>query len=181
MDKKNNALIIAISLAMIITLTGCTKISTPDTETVDTDNKSTSTKTTIEEGTELEETAEVAVVAEVVEETEKLKEFDLKEAEVAVKEFEIESFTEIIDEKYFPQYSIKEITVKEGDLVRFKVNTTSGTHDLKIDELNVYSETPTGEVTVIEFTADKVGEFVYWCTKPRHRELGHWGPLKVIE
>ena len=99
----------------------------------------------------------------------------------AVKEFEIESFTKVVDGKYFPQFSIKELTVNKGDLVRLKINTTSGKHDLKIDELNVYSETPTGELTVIEFTADKVGEFVYWCTKPRHRELGHWGTLTIVE
>ena len=33
-----------------------------------------------------------------------------------VKEFKIESFTEIIDGQYFPQFSIKEITVNKDDL-----------------------------------------------------------------
>ena len=98
-----------------------------------------------------------------------------------VKEFKIESFTEIIDGQYFPQFSIKEITVNKGDLVRFVINATSGNHNVNIDEFNVHAETPTGEITVVEFVADKVGEFEYYCSKPRHRELGHWGTIKVIE
>lgn len=99
---------------------------------------------------------------------------------VKVREIAMDSFTEIIDGKYFPQYSIKEITVKKGETIRLKINTT-GNHDFKIDELNVYSETPAGEITTIEFTADKVGEFIYWCTKPNHRTNGHWGTIKITE
>jgi len=102
-------------------------------------------------------------------------------AKVPVREIEMESFTEVIDGEYFPQFSKKELTVKKGEKIRLKINTTSGKHDLKIDEFNVYSETPTGEITIIEFTPDKIGEFVYWCTKPQHRELGHWGTLIVTE
>lgn len=98
-----------------------------------------------------------------------------------VKEFTMTSFTEIIDGKYFPQFSSKEITVKKGDRVRIKITTTKGMHDFKIDEFNVYSETPLNQEVVIEFTADKVGDFVYYCTKPGHRQNGHWGTLKVIE
>lgn len=97
-----------------------------------------------------------------------------------VKEFEFDSFTEIIDGKYFPQFSTKEITVNKGDLVRLKITVTSGSHDFKIDEFDVYSETPTNETTVIEFVADQEGEFVYYCNKPGHRANGHWGTLKVI-
>lgn len=99
----------------------------------------------------------------------------------AVKEFEMESFTEIIDEKYYPQFSLKEMRVKKWDKVKIMINTTQWTHDFKIDEFWVYAETPTGEVTTVEFTADKAGEFVYWCTKPDHRENGHWGTLIVEE
>ena len=99
-----------------------------------------------------------------------------------VKEFMMESFTEIIDGKYYPQYSIKEITVNKGDVVRIKITMTSGMHDFKIDEFGVYADTnELKKEYVVEFTADKTGEFVYYCTKPKHRELGHWGTLKVIE
>lgn len=98
-----------------------------------------------------------------------------------VKEFSMTSFTEIIDGQYFPQFSMKELEVNKGDLVRIKVTVTSGEHDFKIDEFNVYSETPLNEEVVIEFVADQAGEFVYYCAKPNHRKNGHWGTLTVLE
>lgn len=99
-----------------------------------------------------------------------------------VKEFTMTSFVETIDGKPKPQYSLKEITVNKGDLVRIKITVTKGMHDFKIDEFNVYVDTkePNKEY-VVEFTADKVGEFIYYCTKPGHRQNGHWGTLKVID
>ncbi len=98
-----------------------------------------------------------------------------------VKEFILESFTEIIDGKYYPQYSVKEITVNKGDLVRIKITVTSGMHDFRIDELKVYADTLLNKETIVEFVADKAGEFTYYCTKPGHRQNGQWGILKVIE
>ena len=86
-----------------------------------------------------------------------------------------------IDGKYRPQFTLKEIKVKKWDKVKIMINTTKWVHDFKIDELWVYSETPEWEVTTIEFTADKAGEFVYWFTKPNHRENGHWGTLIIEE
>ncbi len=77
--------------------------------------------------------------------------------------------------------SLKEISVNKGDTVIIHVNTTKGIHDFNIDELDVHAATPTGNVTTIEFVADKTGEFVYYCNTPGHRQLGHWGTLKVLE
>ena len=99
----------------------------------------------------------------------------------SVKEYYMESFYTIEDGKPHPQFSLREITVNKGDTVRILVNVTKGTHDFKIDELNVASATPTGSVTVIEFVANKAGEFVYYCTMPDHRKNGQWGTLKVLE
>lgn len=98
------------------------------------------------------------------------------------KEFAIESFTEIIDGKYYPQYSLKEISVNKGDLVRIKITVKSGMHDFKIDEFNVYADTkePNKEY-IVEFVADKEGSFEYYCTKPGHRQNGHFGTLKVLD
>ena len=76
---------------------------------------------------------------------------------------------------------MKELEVNKGDLVRLKVTVTAGEHDFKIDEFNVYSETPLNEEVIIEFVADQAGEFVYYCTKPNHRKNGHWGTLTVLE
>lgn len=101
--------------------------------------------------------------------------------EMERKEIRMTSFTEIIDGEYFPQYSQKEIRVKKGDLVRIYVTVTSGTHDIKIDEFDVYAETPLNEEVYIEFVADTAGSFEYYCTKPGHRKNGHWGTLIVEE
>jgi|SRR3989344_2627541 len=102
--------------------------------------------------------------------------------ESAVKEFTMTSFYEMVDDQPRPQYSLKEITVKEGDLVRIKITVTKGMHDFKIDEFNVFADTKElNKEYVVEFTADKVGEFIYYCTKPGHRQNGHWGTLKVLD
>ena len=98
-----------------------------------------------------------------------------------VKEFVMTSFVEKVDEVYKPQYSVKEITVNKGERVRIKITVTSGMHDFKIDEFNVYSDTKINEESVVEFTADKAGEFIYYCTKPGHRQNGHFGKLKVLD
>ncbi len=92
----------------------------------------------------------------------------------------MESFVEMIDGKPYPQFSIKDIAVNKGDLVRIKITMTKGLHDFKIDEFNAYADTPLNQEVTVEFTADKTGEFIYYCTKPGHRENGHWGTLKVI-
>lgn len=97
------------------------------------------------------------------------------------KEFTMTSFVVMEDGKPKPQYSVKELTVRKGDKVKIKVTVTKGMHDFNIDEFNVKSETPLDVETTIEFTADKAGEFIYYCSKPGHRANGHWGTLKVIE
>jgi plastocyanin len=77
-------------------------------------------------------------------------------------------------------YSLKDITVKQGDTVKLDITNTFGTHDIKIDEYNIYQQLPANQVTTVQFTADKVGDFVYYCTKPGHREHGMWGTLHVL-
>lgn len=101
------------------------------------------------------------------------------EKEVILKEFEMDSFTEIIDWKYFPQFSIKNIEVNVWDTVRLKINTTKWTHDIRLDEFGVFAETPEWEVTTVEFIADKTGTFTYYCSKPNHMKNGHWGTIVV--
>lgn len=98
-----------------------------------------------------------------------------------VKEFVMKSFVEFVDGKPKPQFDLKEITVNKGDKVRIKITVTKGEHDFKIDEFNVYADTKLNEEMIVEFTADKSGEFVYYCTKTGHRAAGHWGTLKVVE
>lgn len=95
----------------------------------------------------------------------------------AVKEF---TMTAYYDETGI-WYSLKEIAVKKGDTVRIKVTNTKGMHDVTIDEYGIKTELPLNEEQTIEFVADKVGDFVYYCSMPTHREKGQWGTLRVTE
>src|SRR3989344_4375462 len=98
-----------------------------------------------------------------------------------VKEFTMESFVEFVDGQPKPQFSLKEIMVNKGDKVKIKITNIKGTHDFKLDEFNIYVGTPLNQEVVVEFTADKVGEFVYYCNQPGHRQAGQWGTLRVLE
>ena len=94
-----------------------------------------------------------------------------------VKEFSMDSYYDG-DGMWF---SLKEIDVNKGDLVKINVKNTKGMHNFNIDEYNIKTETPLDEVTTIEFVADKSGDFVYYCSKPGHKENGQWGTLKVSD
>lgn len=98
-----------------------------------------------------------------------------------VKELTMTSFYELVDGKPKPQFSLREMIVRKGDKVRIKVTNTKGDHDFRLDEFNVNVATPLNEEVVVEFTADKAGDFVYYCGKPNHRTLGQWGTLKVTD
>ncbi len=97
-----------------------------------------------------------------------------------LKEFSMTSYTDIIDGKYHPNFSVKEITVNKGDRVKIKITEVSGVHNFNIDEYGINVDTPLNQEVVVDFTADKAGEFVYYCSKPGHRQNGHWGTLKVL-
>lgn len=78
-------------------------------------------------------------------------------------------------------FSLKEMAVKKGDTVRVKITNTAGMHDFTIDEMAVKKELPLNQEVVVEFVADKAGDFVYYCSMPGHRAGGQWGTLRVTE
>ncbi|HEY4475729.1 MAG TPA: cupredoxin domain-containing protein [Candidatus Paceibacterota bacterium] len=98
-----------------------------------------------------------------------------------IKEFSLTAFYETKNGKPSAGFSIPEITVNKGDIVRIKITNTAGTHDFNINEYGITSETPLNQETVVEFTADKAGEFKYYCSKFNHRQIGQEGTLRVIE
>lgn len=106
---------------------------------------------------------------------------NLDSEKTSVKEFVMQSYTEVIDGKYYPKFTPNVLNMNKGDLVRIKVTNTKGTHDFNIDEFNIHSKTPLNEEVLIEFVADKSGEFEYYCSMPGHRQAGHWGTLRVAE
>ena len=97
------------------------------------------------------------------------------------KEFTMNSWMETVNGKMSAYFSLKEMVVKKGDKVKIVITNTAGTHDFKIDAYNIAKDTPLNEATVIEFTADKVGDFEYYCSKYNHRSIGQTGMLRVVE
>ena len=97
----------------------------------------------------------------------------------AVKEFAMTSWMEMNGEAISAQFSLNEIRVKKGDTVKITVTNTAGIHDFVLDEFGIQKETPLNEPVVIEFVADKVGTFEYYCSKYNHRQIGQRGNLIV--
>ena len=78
------------------------------------------------------------------------------------------------------KYSLSEIKVNKGDVVRIVLQNTDGTHDLRIDEFSVATKMlKTGEEQMVEFIADKTGTFEFYCSVGTHRLMGMKGSLIV--
>lgn len=74
------------------------------------------------------------------------------------------------------------LTANPGDVVQVNlINGDGMLHDFVIDELNVKTEqfSEREAQTSVTFTADQMGEFVYYCSVPGHRQAGMWGTLVV--
>ncbi len=77
-------------------------------------------------------------------------------------------------------FDVKEIRVKKGDVVKLKLKSADGFHDIVINEFNVRSkQINTGADTDVVFTADKAGTFEYYCSVGNHRAMGMIGKLIV--
>ena len=75
-----------------------------------------------------------------------------------------------------------EIRVKKGATVEISFKNAEGTHDFVLEEFGVQTPTlSTGDETDIEFVADQVGEFEFYCSIGNHREMGMVGTLIVTE
>lgn len=74
------------------------------------------------------------------------------------------------------------MTVKKGETVRITFVNSGGKHDLKIDEFHAVTKIIEGGAQeTIEFVADKVGSFEYYCSVGSHRAMGMKGTLTVTE
>ncbi|MDO8469980.1 MAG: cupredoxin domain-containing protein [bacterium] len=79
-------------------------------------------------------------------------------------------------------FSPSAITVKKGTVVRLTLKNAGGFHDFVIDELGVRTkQLADGTEETVTFTADKVGNFEYYCSVGNHRAMGMWGTLTVTE
>jgi nitrosocyanin len=79
-------------------------------------------------------------------------------------------------------YKPNTITVKKGEKVKIVMNSVSMMHDFVIDDLNVKMPVvQNGNTGTVEFTADKVGTFEYYCSVGQHKAQGQVGTLVVTE
>jgi len=65
------------------------------------------------------------------------------------------------------------ITVSEGDEVKLNIKSVDVTHGFSIFEFGVNTRLIPRQTTTVEFTADKAGEYTFFCSVPCGR--GHTG------
>lgn len=77
-------------------------------------------------------------------------------------------------------FSPAAISVAKGDRVKIVFKDEEGFHDLKIEGYSVGTKRIRGgEEATVEFTADRVGAFEYYCSVGDHRKEGMHGTLMV--
>lgn len=97
-----------------------------------------------------------------------------------VNEVEAVKLFEIVAKNF--EFSLKEIRVKKGDKVRIILKDEQGFHDWVLDEFNVRTpQISASNTATVEFVADKVGTFEYYCSVDQHRQMGMKGNLVVEE
>ncbi len=72
------------------------------------------------------------------------------------------------------QFSPGQITVKKGDKVRIKVTAMDVMHGFALPGYQISQSLPVGQEQTIEFTADQVGSFQFYCNIPcgsGHRDM----------
>ena len=75
------------------------------------------------------------------------------------------------------------LKVHEGETVQINlVNGEGAEHDIVIDQYGARSDHVVGRgaSSSLSFTANKTGEFAYYCSVPGHREAGMEGRIQVI-
>ena len=74
------------------------------------------------------------------------------------------------------------IEAKLGQTVKVELTAVSLQHDFVIDALGVkVPVTPSGKSSTVEFTADTLGEFEFYCSVGNHRQQGMVGKLIVTQ
>ena len=56
------------------------------------------------------------------------------------------------------------IRVKQGDKVRLEITSTDVKHGFAIEDYNINEQLLPGQITVVEFVADKPGTFRFYCS-----------------
>jgi nitrite reductase (NO-forming) len=75
------------------------------------------------------------------------------------------------------------LMVHEGETVQINlINGEGAEHDIVVEQYAVRSDRVLGRgaSSTVSFTADKPGEFVYFCSIPGHRQAGMEGRIRVM-
>jgi len=73
------------------------------------------------------------------------------------------------------------ITVKEGDKVKLNIKDIDVTHGFTLFEFGVSERLTPGKTTTVEFTADKKGEYTFFCSVPCGKGHGGMNGKLVVE
>ena len=104
---------------------------------------------------------------------------DLARLEDSTEERQPEMKEFIVDANNF-SFSPTELRVKRGDSIKITLVSGEGFHDFVVEEFNARSASVnTRQETVIEYVADKEGEFEFYCSVGNHRQMGMRGKLIV--
>ncbi len=78
------------------------------------------------------------------------------------------------------KYDVKEMRVREGEVVKIIFTNDEGFHDFVLDEFDARTEKiAAGKTVEVTFTANKKGTFEYYCSVGDHRAKGMKGTLIV--
>ncbi|MEK6860811.1 MAG: cupredoxin domain-containing protein [Nanoarchaeota archaeon] len=80
---------------------------------------------------------------------------------------------------YIDDIENPDIVVKEGDKVKIEFSSQEGFHDWVVDAFGATERVSAGASTSIEFTANKIGTFEYYCSVGKHRANGMKGNFIV--
>jgi len=73
------------------------------------------------------------------------------------------------------------VTVKQGDQVKLNINSVDVSHGFRLSEFGVSEFLSPGSSVSVEFTADKKGEFTFFCTVPCGSGHGSMRGKLVVE
>lgn len=152
-------------VAMILIINGCT--STIKTETkVNTNSTTTPSKeSAVKQESNINQTSESDKPQNLPAETNKLiEQSESTETKISIKT----STTPVVKEfnltaKRFA-FSPSTITVNKGDKVKIIINSLDVNHGFTIAEYDIHETIEPGKQTTVEFTADQVGTFSFYCS-----------------
>lgn len=87
---------------------------------------------------------------------ENIEEAIVSDSEASVKEFNI------VAKKWSFEPAV--IEINKGDLVKLNINSVDVVHGFAISEFGINENLSPEKTTTVEFTADKTGEFTFFCS-----------------